>query len=217
MARTTAPLLGFEASGQIGKTMVYGKWRGVRYSRRYVIPANPRTVAQTTTRTTFSKLREIWKVLPAVGRAPWDSFATGRQFLGLNAFIGENMRVIRGDADMDDFIGSPGARGGLAPSATLIAQGSGTGEIDITLTNPTLPAGWTFESANAIAFPQQDPAVDFVLPMKSGTELVANTLFTLTGFTTALACVCAAWLILRKPNGELAYSVGVTSAVTAGV
>ena len=216
MSRTTAPLLGFEASGQIGKTMVYGKWRGVRYARRYVVPANPNTTAQQTTRTTFSKLREIWKVLPSVGRAPWDAFATGRQFLGLNAFIGENMRVIRGDADMDDFIGSPGARGGLAPASVVIAQGSSTGEIDVTVTNPTLPSGWTFLSANAIAFPQQDPAVDFVLPIASDTELVANTLFTLTGFTAAQACVCAAWLILTKPNGELAYSVGTTTAVSAG-
>lgn len=216
MARTTAPLFGFEAQGAVGKAVVYGRWRGIKYARRYVIPANPQTTAQTTTRTTFATLREMWKIMPAIGRAPWDAFAAGRPFLGLNAFIGENMLVVRGDANFNDFLGSPGARGGLAPANVVIAQGSGSGEVDVTVTNPTLPSGWSFEAAQAVAFPNQDPAVIFGGPLVAAEENTANTLFTLTGLGSAVACQVAAWIKYTKPNGEIAYSVGTTDQVTSG-
>src|SRR3546814_12612164 len=84
MAKTTAPLLSFGADGQIAKTMVYSKWKGIPYVRRHVVPANPQTVAQQLTRTTFSQLREMWKIAPAIAQLPWDTFAIGRPFLGLN-------------------------------------------------------------------------------------------------------------------------------------
>ena len=107
MAKTTAPLLSFGANGQIAKTQVYASWRGVKYSRRYVVPANPRTTAQQLTRTTFAFMREMWKVAPSGLKAPWDAFATGKPFLGLNKFVGENIRVLRSQPDMANFIGSP--------------------------------------------------------------------------------------------------------------
>lgn len=216
MSRTTAPLLGFDASGAIAKTLVYGKWRGVSYARRYIIPANPQTAGQTLTRSLFARLREMWKVNPTIGRAPWEAFATGRKFLGLNAFIGENVRVIRGDADMQDFIGSPGARGGLPPASVSITQSATTGAIDVLVTNPTIPTGWTFTAAQAVGFQDGDPVVDLVGDMVANEELVADTTFTLTGFPAATACVAAAWLKWTKPNGEIAYSVGTTAAVTSG-
>lgn len=216
MSRTTAPLLGFGASGQIAKTMVYGTWRGVSYARRYVIPANPKSTEQNKTRALFAKLREMWKLNPTIGRAPWEAFATGRKFLGLNAFIGENVRVIRGDADMQDFIGSPGARGGLPPASVAITQSATTGAIDVLVTNPTIPTGWVFAAAQAVGFQDGDPIVDFVGDMVANEETTANTTFTLTGFPAATACVAAAWIKWTKPNGETAYSVGTTSAVTSG-
>jgi hypothetical protein len=81
MARTTAPLLGFNATGQIAKTMVYGTWRGVKYARRYVIPGNPQTAAQQTTRTTFATLREMWKLMPAIGRFDRNPIRRSRCYL----------------------------------------------------------------------------------------------------------------------------------------
>src|SRR3546814_4148752 len=79
MAKTTAPLLSFGADGQIAKTMVYSKWKGIPYVRRHVVPANPQTVAQQLTRTTFSKLREMWKIAPAIAPLQRDNFAIGRR------------------------------------------------------------------------------------------------------------------------------------------
>lgn len=215
MARTVAPLFGFEAQGAVAKSIVYATWRGIKYARRYTTPANPNTAAQQTTRTTFATLREMWKLNGELGRASWEAFAQGRQFLGLNAFIGENMRVVRGEADFQAFVGSPGAKGGLPAAATLIATGTVSGSVDVTLTNPTIPEGWAFSGAQAVAFPDQDPSDDFVGPLVENDSAVADTLFTLGGLGSGVTCICAAWLEWIKPNGQLAYSVGVTEQVAS--
>lgn len=50
MAKLKAPLLSLGASGQLGKVAVFFPWKGIDSVREYVIPANPRTIAQTTQR-----------------------------------------------------------------------------------------------------------------------------------------------------------------------
>jgi hypothetical protein len=207
--------MGFDAVGQIAKSVVFGKWRGVRYARRYVKPANPQTAAQTTTRVVFATLREMWKISPNGVRAPWDAFAAGRPFLGLNAFVGENMRVVRGDALFTDFLGSPGAKGGLPAASVVAAGGSLSGEIDLTFTLPTVPSGWTHVACHAMAFPDQDPETDFGGPMIYGTVSAPTLVVTLAGLGSGVSCVNAGWLEWTKPNGETAYSVGVTDTTSA--
>lgn len=46
MAKTTAPLFSLEASGSVGKTIVYSRWHGRSYVRRRVIPLNPQSTDQ---------------------------------------------------------------------------------------------------------------------------------------------------------------------------
>jgi len=50
VAKLKAPLLSLGASGAIGKSLVYFGWKGLDVVREYVIPANPKTSAQTTQR-----------------------------------------------------------------------------------------------------------------------------------------------------------------------
>jgi len=215
MARTTAPLLGFDASGQIAKTMVYASWRGVKYARRYVIPGNPKTAAQTTTRVTFATLREMWKLMPAGGRAPWTIFATGRPFLNLNAFVGENMRVVRGDALFTDFLGSPGARGGLPPVSATPAAGA-AGEINVTFVHPSVPSGWVLDNSQCIAFEDQDPESDFTGTLTFAEVASPTLIVPFTGLTPATSFIVASWLEWTKPNGQVAYSVSTGATVTSG-
>lgn len=215
MAKVTAPLLSFGGSGQIANTQVYASWRGIPYARRYVIPGNPRTVAQQTTRTTFAMLREMWKVLPTLGRDPWDAFATGRKFLGLNAFIGENMRVIRGEPDMNLFIGSPGARGGVPAESMSADTGAGSGEIDVTFSVPSPPTGWTLTSSVAMSFPDQDPIDDFGGPIVIDEAVAMPWSITLSGLPPATPCQVAGWLTWTKPDLRIAYSVGITDQATS--
>ncbi|MBA7659316.1 hypothetical protein ES703_67293 [subsurface metagenome] len=50
MAKLKAPLMSLGASGAIGKALVFFNWKGLDVVREYVIPANPKTEAQTTQR-----------------------------------------------------------------------------------------------------------------------------------------------------------------------
>lgn len=66
MAKLTAPLLSLGASGQIGKAVVHFPWKGINAAREYVVPANPRTTAQTTQR---AKLKAAVALIHAVMQA----------------------------------------------------------------------------------------------------------------------------------------------------
>lgn len=217
MGKITGPLLSLGASGQIGKTLVFGKWRGVGYVRQYVIPANPQTAAQTAVRDKFATLRSMFKIAGTIARAPYDAFATGRPLLGVNQYLKSNILAIGADTDMNNFVGSPGARGGLPPTSVTASTGAGSGEVDVAVVEPAIPTGWTLTGAQAIAFPDQDPQVAFVGPMVEGEDLVSPFSITLGGLGSAVACQASAFLKWLKPNGDIAYSVSITDQATSGV
>ena len=212
MAKTTAPLLSFGASGAIANTMVYATWRGIPYVRRFVIPENPRTVGQTLTRDIFKTLSDMWKVQGSLAIAPWQTFTVSKPLTDRNAFMGKNIAVLRGQADMQLFIGSPGARGGLPPTSIVTTPGVGT--ISIAFTNPGAPTGWTLDAAVAVAFPDQAPEATFIGPVTEGEDAVTpfDTVL-LSGLDTVLHVV-AAWLRWTKPDGLTAYGASILSTET---
>jgi hypothetical protein len=79
LVKPQAPLFGFGASGQLGKALVYGKWKGIDVARRYVVPANPQTAAQTTRRGYLTSAVAEWhdtaNALVAADKAAWDRLA----------------------------------------------------------------------------------------------------------------------------------------------
>lgn len=216
MAKVNGPLLSFGGRGQIGSTMVMSKWRGVPYARQYVIPANPQTEAQQRNRKTFALLREMWKVAPGPIIQAWDLFAQGRPFLGVNKWVGENVRVFKGQEDMNNVIFSPGAKGGTPPVAFTADPGASAGEIDVNFVLPTAPSGWTLTSIAAAAFHDQLPYDFFTGPFVSGTAAAPATSLTLTGLGDAEACQVGGWLIWTKPNGETAVSASITTQSLSG-
>lgn len=201
------------ASGQIGKTMVYGSWRGIPYVRRYVKPSNPNSTNQVKTRSIFAFVSQVWKHAPALLRAPWDAYATGQQFLGRNAFMGQNTKALRPGTDMSAFIGSPGAKGGSAPTA-VSATGS-AGSIAVTLTNPAAPSGWTLTNAVAAAIQNLDPhsSTDYTATVA---EDAGDPTSVSIGGLAAGDYEVSAWLVWTKPDGTLAYgpSLNATATVT---
>lgn len=212
MARTTAPLLSFSGKGQISKTMVFASWRGIAYARRYVIPENPNTTAQQTTRNTFKTMTAAWKVTGALHRAPWDRYAAGRPFTDRNAYIGQNVEALRGKADMTDYVGSPGASGGLP--AESITVSAGAGQLTVDFTTPTPPNGWTLDSAIAVAFPDQDPAALWGGPFTEGEDASSQSQVVLTGLTAGTLYVVTAWLEWTKPDGRKAYGPSINATGT---
>lgn len=217
MAKVTAPFLSLSARGTLGKTLVASRWRGIPYFRQHVIPANPKTAGQVSTRNVFALTILMWKLMGTVARSAFDLFASGRPFTGSNAFTGQNIEVMRGDANMNDFIGSPGAKGGLAMVSAIASTGAGSGDVDMTITEPALPTGWSIVEAQAIAFPDQDPETLFIGPIVEGTDVATPFVITLGGLGSAVACQVIGWIKYLKPNGDNAYSVGITDQATSGV
>lgn len=214
MAKLTGPLLSFGAKGQIGKSMVTAKWRGIAYARQYVTPANPRTTLQQVNRTRFALLREMHKLAPAIVRAPWEAFAQGRPFLPVNKFVGENNRLLNGKADFAMAIMSPGARGGLPPVSVEVANGLADGDVDVTVNVPTvLPDGWEITRVCAAAHLEQDPTGVFAGPFVAGEDLAAPYTVTLSGFEAGDNVRAYGWVQYEKADGSAAFSVSLNGAV----
>lgn len=214
MAKTNAPLLSMGAAGQIGKSQVYATWRGVGYVRRHVVPANPKTSGQKQTRSVFSWCMAIWKLMASDAQAPWTANAKGRPFTNRNKFASVNVKALRGETDLTNYTGSPGANGGL-PADSMTPTG-GTGTISVTFTAPTLPTGWTLTKAVAVAQTDENPqtATEFT----TFTETADATPWTVDfSDLDAGDYHVSGWFEMTKPDGSTAYgpSLEGTATVTA--
>lgn len=215
MAKNTAPLFGFGAGGQLGKAIVFAKWRGVPYTRAYVKPANPRSTKQVEVRNIFSMLNEFWKIAPTKMVEAWTASAQGRSFTDRNNFQSKNIQGLYDDpveTDMANFVGSPGAKGGVPPTAIVLTPGSGT--INAALTLPQTPTGWTLDEAVGIAFLDQAPSVAWTNPIEVGTPDGDNDEIDWTGLDVSSDYVVSIWLKWTKPDGTSAYSVSLTDITT---
>jgi len=213
MAKTTAPLLSFGASGQMGTSIVYSKWKGVPTARRYTTPANPNSTEQQKTRGTFSYLMAVYKLLPAIAQAPWDAYISGKPLMNRNAFSMFNIPPLRGAADNSGFIGSPGNGGAIAPTTFAVADaGGGTHHASVTMGAPAVPAGWTITDSVAMALKTEasDTGTDYgSVAAASGDDSGNVTLSTGAGNWTV-----SGWFKFQKPDGSIAYGPSKTATVT---
>lgn len=77
MAKVNAPLLSFEARGQIAKAVVYFPWKGINAVRQYVVPANPQSDDQTTQRNRMTAAVAEWHgaAYSALDVTAWNRYA----------------------------------------------------------------------------------------------------------------------------------------------
>lgn len=214
MAKLVGPLLSIGASGQIAKSMVFSKWHGIKYARRYVIPANPNTTGQQKTRQVFTNIDATWKYLQTLARAPWTAAVKGRPMVARNMLMKINIPKIIDQTDMADFVASPGNGGGLAPASATFAATATAGEIKCTITPPATPVDWTLEKSVAMAFPNRAPTE---LPTVQDVEDSASATpwgITLTGLTSSTEYVVAAWLEWTRADGTTVYGASITGTAT---
>lgn len=97
MAKLTAPLMSFGASGKLAKTLVYGTWKGIPTVRQYVVPANPKSPGQTVQRGLLAHLTAVWRgsLLTAAARTGWNLLASvrGLAMSGYNLFVSQLTRL----------------------------------------------------------------------------------------------------------------------------
>jgi len=212
MAKTSAPLLSFGAKGQIGNAQVYSSWKGIPTARKYTVPSNPNSTEQQKTRGVFGYLNALWKLLPADAQAPWNAFITGKPLINRNAFISMNLPDMRGAANNNTFVGSPGNGGAVAPTAIALADaGGGTHHITVTMTVPTVPAGWTITDSQAVAVIQEDPNTSTIVTSYYGHS--GDALGVVTINAAAGTWVVAGWFKFAKPDGSVAYGPSLTNHV----
>jgi len=214
MAKVTGPLLSVGAKGTIAKTQTYASWRGVKYVRQRVIPANPRTANQQMTRNVFTNMNKMWQFAPYQLQEVWNTYAIGKPLTGRNAFIGANVKVLREAADMTDFIGSIGARGGIALDAITASPTANPGEIIVSPTLPPVPTDWTIDAVVAVAFPDQSPTEPFSCVFVGDQANTEPWEVTLTGLPEGQLCVVSAWPVFTRPDGKKAYGPSINATAT---
>lgn len=211
MAKTTAPLLSFGASGQIGQTLVASKWKGRQYMRRYATPTNPNTSSQQEVRGAFQFLNSVYKVAPTDVVDAWAAYAQGQVMTDRNAFIKKNLPLLRpaGGAaatDLNDMIFSPGARGGLQLATFTVTPGNDQLTLAATVQS-TLPAGWSVVSVCFGVLRDGDPAsaTDFVI--HSAVDSATAFSQVIDTLASAVLYQCFAFAKYLRPDGLYAYSV----------
>lgn len=77
MAKVSAPLMSFRASGKLANALVYFPWKGIQSVRQYVIPANPKTPAQVTQRAKMTAAVAEWHsaAYNTIDRSAWRVFS----------------------------------------------------------------------------------------------------------------------------------------------
>lgn len=212
MAKISGALMSLSASGTIAKTLTYGNWKGINYARTRVIPANPRTIAQTLTRSVFRFIGDLYKFMPGIAREPWIAAVSGQPMTAQNMIASKNIPALRGDVDLTDIILSPGALGGIPP--TGITATAGAGQITVAVAAPSGPSGWTLVSAQAVAVRDQAPDVNLVSSPVAGEDLTDPYSIVLTGLVPGELYHVGAWLKWLTAGGNTAYSISLTATAT---
>lgn len=213
MAKVKSPLFGLDAVGTIGKSVVFATWRGVRYARRHVIPANPRTTAQTSVRNVFKFLNDLYKFMPAQAQEPWVSYAQGQTYTDRNGFIKVNLPVLRNAADLSGLIGSPGTNAAPPPTDLILTVDTTNNQITAELQG-NAPPGWTIEKATFMLIQDQDPHNDLASQPQVLEATTSPYQVTFTGLQDLTTYTVTAWFKFIKPNGDAAYGPSQTKQGT---
>ena len=140
MARTIAPLFGFDASGKIGGSLVFAKWKGRPYVRRLVIPKNPKSPKQVSVRSMMTFLSQQWKNLDPAEQLTWDALAEQLIVSPFNAYT-------KVDQKRWGNFSAPGKTNpvletGTLPAGTSLAALGGVLQATITTDLSTPNDGW---------------------------------------------------------------------------
>lgn len=129
-------------SGMAGRTadLVAASWKGIAYVRKWVIPANPQTAAQTAVRNSLARCVTLWRSLPTAVKSSLDAYGTTCAMSGYNVF----MRFCRAlEQTASALVVHPYNPHVPAPPSFAAATGIGvSGDIDCSWTDDAL-TGYT--------------------------------------------------------------------------
>ena len=141
MVKVTAPLMSQDASGSLGKSIVFAKWKGRNYVRQLVTPSNPRTVPQRGRRAIIKFLAQAWAALTSAMQASYLTLAASNSYSTFNAYTSTNAnRWTNGDAPQQNFQQPTTSTAGTSAAISATVTGK-TANITATLTGGN-PNNW---------------------------------------------------------------------------
>src|SRR5215213_8906421 len=129
MPTVNGALFSLEASGQLGKAIVYSSWKGRSYVRAYTVPENPRSMAQIFQRAALANLSKWWGALITANKTAYEDLAAAGNYSTFNAYAKYNL-----DRESINVapIGAPDGSGEDPQGALTSVTGSSTvGRTDI--------------------------------------------------------------------------------------
>ena len=97
MSKILGPLFSFGGIGQVGKALIFSKWKGIRIARRHAIPSNPNSASQQVQRGLVSASMSAWSTsgLTDIDRAAFDFLAglSHDKVTGYNSFLRDSLKI----------------------------------------------------------------------------------------------------------------------------
>lgn len=116
MVTLKGPLMSFDASGSLGGSITFSKWKGRNYARKLSIPANPKTGLQVGMRSSMRYITQDFKNLTTAQKAAWDTLAAVKNVTQLNAQVADAQRRTRVN---DGVRRGPAESSGTTPDAAI--------------------------------------------------------------------------------------------------
>ena len=140
MVKVLGPMMSFSASGTIGNIATFSSWKGRPYVRQRVVPSNPKSALQVSTRAILRFLSQAWIDVGSTPQGSWDDLAAAAQISPFNAFIGRNgSRFREFQAPSQTY---PAAETGTPAVATFDSATGGPSYADLAMTITTLNDVW---------------------------------------------------------------------------
>lgn len=138
MAKWKSPIFS-DIRNKLADNVVFSMWKGRVYFRSYVIPANPKSKAQTAVREVFSLLVKRWQEVVGTGdaRTAWNQKALEKLILGYNLWMQEGRKSEISAAVTNAWNGSSATVTitytlGFSASSARIYRFDGTSYTDVT-------------------------------------------------------------------------------------
>lgn len=134
MALVNGPLFSLSASGQLGKALVYSRWKGRDYVREYVIPANPRTLPQFLQRGLLTAASRWWAGLAndTGAQESWIGAASAQGISTFNAMVAA--AIDRMGLDLAPIGNDDGGSGFAQDTVSTVATSPEPGRLLVTVT-----------------------------------------------------------------------------------
>lgn len=171
MALVSAPAMSLDASGSLGNSIVFSKWKGRNYVRTLVKPSNPKSAPQVSVRAMMKFLSQQWASLTAGNQATWETRAADMVVSPFNAFVSYNLarwRHFKGPSKED-----PAAEAGPAISAPTTTATAGIREVNLSIADGAdVPSwAWMIHRSTSTGFTPSFSNLVAVVP-RSGTPTV---------------------------------------------